>query len=42
MPYDSPDPVANLQQFEEKVDLLKKEAIMDIGLWEFLIVKGWN
>lgn len=33
MPYDSPDPVANIDQFNEKVEKLKEEAVMDIGLW---------
>ncbi|MFD1039344.1 dihydroorotase family protein [Virgibacillus byunsanensis] len=33
MPYDLPNPVNNVTNFKQKVDLLQKEAVVDIGLW---------
>lgn len=33
MPYDLPNPVNNVDQFNKKVELLEQEAIVDIGLW---------
>jgi len=40
MPYDSPDPVASVKQFEEKKELIKKEAVMDIGLWGTIVKRN--
>lgn len=33
MPYDLPKPINNVAIFKEKVERLKKEAVVDIGLW---------
>ncbi|PKG24769.1 dihydroorotase [Niallia nealsonii] len=33
MPYDRPAPINNVEIFKEKVERLKEEAIVDIGLW---------
>lgn len=33
MPYDLPNPVNNVEIFQEKVEKLEKEALVDIGLW---------
>lgn len=33
MPYDVPNPINNIEIFQEKVKKLEKEAVVDIGLW---------
>lgn len=33
MPYDLPNPINNVEQFNRKVEQVEKEAIVDIGLW---------
>ncbi|WP_138753811.1 dihydroorotase [Paenibacillus sinopodophylli] len=33
MPYDLPAPISSAELFKRKVDRLKREAIVDIGLW---------
>ncbi|MCU6792194.1 dihydroorotase [Paenibacillus sp. WQ 127069] len=39
MPYDSPDPITNVERFEAKVQLLEKESLVDVALWAS-IAKG--
>lgn len=33
MPYDSPDPITDVERFRGKVARLKREALVDVGLW---------
>ncbi|WP_413378070.1 dihydroorotase [Alkalihalobacillus sp. 1P02AB] len=40
MPYDLPNPINNVKEFNRKVELLEKEAIVDIGLWG--TISKWN
>ncbi|MFE0506532.1 dihydroorotase [Peribacillus butanolivorans] len=40
MPYDLPNPVNNVEQFEKKVKKLEEEAIVDICLWGTISKKG--
>lgn len=39
MPYDSPHPITSVERFKEKVKLLEREAIVDVGLWA-TVAKG--
>lgn len=40
MPYDLPNPVNNVEQFEKKVKQLEQEAVVDICLWGTIAKSG--
>ncbi|OPH57910.1 hypothetical protein BC351_04715 [Paenibacillus ferrarius] len=40
MPYDLAAPITNLARFQQKVERLEKEALIDIGLWATIAKSG--
>lgn len=40
MPYDLPEPIHNVTEFQKKVQRLEQEALIDIGLWATIAKTG--
>ncbi|MFD1039351.1 dihydroorotase family protein [Virgibacillus byunsanensis] len=40
MPYDFPDPITNVERFQQKVEKAENESLVDVGLWATITKTG--